>query len=956
MTRLLRFRPAPPRPDLTVAQILDWADAFQARFGRWPTYQDGGAGLPDTTWCALDSCLRRGHRGLNPGSSLAQLLLTHRGRQHAHRRPALTPALILSWADAHHARTGAWPDQYSGPVNRTTWVYDELNRVTTETSPQNASATFAYDAAGRKTSETDRLGRRRDFNYDDANRVLTEKWYAVGGALSQTQTWTYDAVGRMLTAQDPDGTYTLAYDAANRVTSAKEPFALVLTMGYDAVGNRTSVQDSKGGYTTVTFDALNRQTSEQTAGSGVSAMRFDYAYTARGEVSSVTRYSNLAGSSVVGTTTHDYDAAGRETHLVQKNGSGTILANYTYTYDAGDRMTSKIENGTTTSYSYDAADQLTADGAATFGYDATGNRTNAGYVTDTGNRMTSDGLWTWTYDAAGNVTKRSKGASSDTWVYTYDNRNQMVTAAYSSTDGGTVTQRVTYVYDAFGNRIERDYWDGSTTTVERYGVDGWDPAKSMPVGNENFDTWVDLDGSNNLTMRRTFGTRFDELLARQTSGGTVLWYLTDIQQSVRLLSDNAGSVVGTIAYSAFGQVTSSSGTTDRYRYTSREADAATALQFNRGRFYDPASGKWTSVDPKGFAAGDVNLYRYVENQATTKSDPSGFTLYLSQHNYSAWKKFADQHPGIQLFDMGNGYYQVIVEPAARNEQYYNTVAEFLKDSGYDADTRGKALNAMYDGYIAFPHPDYSHALDYVLIKGRLNNPSDVQNLSKNGYADLAQLVANLQLFMPSMTVQWKQGSDQNIIVFSGKNGKSALSIADAQKLLKDLAGLKLEQTQQLTKCQQQLAKPPLVPAPKVCEPPLGDVKLLGPQKNDGGRLEDKQIVYFVGSVLIGIGLFRAGWMLWPTKAPVAPAAPAAAAPATELATLRQEAATISNTLKDIDKDVATCESLYAFAISLRNLEAAERLRKALDNYALARKLQVDRLDVIIQRIAVLTKP
>src|SRR5438093_11227567 len=125
------------------------------------------------------------------------------------------------------------------------------------------------------------------------------------------------------------------------------------------------------------------------------------------------------------------------------------------------------------------------------------------------------------------------------------------------------------MYDARGNLSERDYWDGSTTATERYGQDGWDPAKPMALGNESFDAWVDLNGSNNLTMRRTFGTQFDELIARQDSGGAVRWYLADYQRSVRLLSDNSGTVVGTLAYSAFGQVTSSSGTTDRYRSTSR---------------------------------------------------------------------------------------------------------------------------------------------------------------------------------------------------------------------------------------------------------------------------------------------------------------------------------------------------------------------------------------------------
>jgi hypothetical protein len=41
-----------------------------------------------------------------------------------HRRPPLTEALILRWADAHFERTGTWPQQNSGEVADapgTTW-------------------------------------------------------------------------------------------------------------------------------------------------------------------------------------------------------------------------------------------------------------------------------------------------------------------------------------------------------------------------------------------------------------------------------------------------------------------------------------------------------------------------------------------------------------------------------------------------------------------------------------------------------------------------------------------------------------------------------------------------------------------------------------------------------------------------------------------------------------------
>ena len=244
-----------------------------------------------------------------------------------------------------------------------------------------------------------------------------------------------------------------------------------------------------------------------------------------------------------------------------------MLANYTYTYDAASELKTKVENGTTTSYSYDADGELTADGSTAYSYDATGNRTNTGYSTTTGNELQTDGTSTYTYDNAGNVTQSTVGAAGATWTYTYNNANQMVGASYSATKGGAVTQMVTYIYDAFGNRIEDDYWNGTSTTVTRFGMDGWDPALPAATGTDNFNTWADLNSSNALTVRRAFGTGIDDVIAQQSSGGTVLWYLTDYEGSVRQLVNNSGTVVGTLAYSAYGQTTTSSGTTDRYGYT-----------------------------------------------------------------------------------------------------------------------------------------------------------------------------------------------------------------------------------------------------------------------------------------------------------------------------------------------------------------------------------------------------
>jgi hypothetical protein len=82
-------------PRLTVEQILAWADAHQARTGRWPS--SGSGAIPEThseTWAKVHSALWAGHRGLPGGDTLAQLLRRHQ----RNRRPA--PSGLRTWLPA----------------------------------------------------------------------------------------------------------------------------------------------------------------------------------------------------------------------------------------------------------------------------------------------------------------------------------------------------------------------------------------------------------------------------------------------------------------------------------------------------------------------------------------------------------------------------------------------------------------------------------------------------------------------------------------------------------------------------------------------------------------------------------------------------------------------------------------------------------------------------------------
>lgn len=105
------------RPDLSIRQILAWADAFHARTGRWPSKTAGLIPESDgNTWNAVHLALLRGSRGLERGSSLARLLAEQRGKRNHLDLPRLTIKQILRWADRHYRRSSDWPTLNSGTV------------------------------------------------------------------------------------------------------------------------------------------------------------------------------------------------------------------------------------------------------------------------------------------------------------------------------------------------------------------------------------------------------------------------------------------------------------------------------------------------------------------------------------------------------------------------------------------------------------------------------------------------------------------------------------------------------------------------------------------------------------------------------------------------------------------------------------------------------------------------
>src|SRR5262249_7683430 len=96
----------PKRHALSVDQVLTWADVHHSARGEGPDAASGPvAGAPGEFWNQIDGYLRYGYRGLPGGSSVRRLLQEHRGAPSR----TLSPELILTWSQAHHAATGRWP-------------------------------------------------------------------------------------------------------------------------------------------------------------------------------------------------------------------------------------------------------------------------------------------------------------------------------------------------------------------------------------------------------------------------------------------------------------------------------------------------------------------------------------------------------------------------------------------------------------------------------------------------------------------------------------------------------------------------------------------------------------------------------------------------------------------------------------------------------------------------------
>jgi RHS repeat-associated protein len=226
------------------------------------------------------------------------------------------------------------------------------------------------------------------------------------------------------------------------------------------------------------------------------------------------------------------------------------------------------------------------------------------------------------YDAAGNMTL---SATPPTQNYIYDQENRITGA-----DG------YTYTYDADGNRVKKSNGTGASAGTLYWYMTPGIVAESDQAGTLKSE-YVFFDGER--VARRDLVT---------PTG--VFYYFSDHLKTASVITDSVGNIKAESDYYRWGgELQFVANNSNHYKFTGKERDSESGLDYFGARYYSNGLGRFISADwsatpvPVPYADfGDpqsLNLYTYVRNIPTVRVDADGHCCdnpFDSNPFYVAW--------------------------------------------------------------------------------------------------------------------------------------------------------------------------------------------------------------------------------------------------------------------------------------------------------------------------------
>ncbi len=525
-----------------------------------------------------------------------------------------------------------------------TYVYNALNRVTSETNSLGVVTQYTYDQVGNlvTTVQAQGTGDVRSLNaqYDKQGR-LTAELSGVGSALltgSQTQTeidaiWnqyavkhTYDAAGRRKSTTDALGNRTLFYyDADGRLTYTIGANSEVRRSAYNALGQlsqSTAYGTRLSGTALATLNGGLVDAALNTAVSAITSATLDsatsYVYYRSGVLAqTIDALGNV--------TTHTYNAFNELTLTEQPSGVAVQRA-----YDANGRVTSSIVDpgglNLETRFAYDALGRTLTltEGAGSanprvtqYQYDKLGRVTSETIDPGAGKLNLVTG---YVYDKNGNVIRKTNAAGNVTRYY-YDANDRLI---YTLDAANGLTK---VVYDALGRAAQTIRYAnaliGLPSEPTRASVEaaiqpsaGRDALKTYIYDKDGHEIFC-VDGLSGVTKKIydkngrvveqiVYATKLPAGTALNATAIAAAQATNAADRSTRLVYDEAGRAIYSIDasgavtqtwYDAKGNVAR----TVAYANAAWPVTADPAKDRSEWRFYDNANRLVYTVDALGFA-------------------------------------------------------------------------------------------------------------------------------------------------------------------------------------------------------------------------------------------------------------------------------------------------------------------------------------------------------------------
>jgi RHS repeat-associated protein len=506
-----------------------------------------------------------------------------------------------------------------------TFSYDAMGRFEKifVTGASNPSFQYRYDAASNEVERDNLTNSVNQFYSRDALNRMSERDVKLSATVLSSEAYGYDPMSRMLSVAREDATtdsftyyldgelWTASYGALPSPTPTPTPTATPT-----ATPTPTPTPNPNQCAPVTFSDNGSRQISMSTTTTGATIF-----YTTdgsapihNGAAATGTTQVYTGPVTVPNCVDTTFNALAYKSGYSDSNVS-SYDADYTNGTHCGGGGFAPSRMGALTGNSSPSSPRT-----VTYNLDPMGNRTS---VVDTGVTTTYTGVnpnngddtaakLNQYYQVGTNIVGNGSEheiASYQNISYGYINDERL-----SSLNGNGYSYQL--AYDALGRCVNRTL-NGATTY---YIYDGEKPI-------------VEYNLVGSVVGRNLYGRAIDEILMRVdyviVPLGQTYYYQDDHEGSVTHLTNATGGVIENYRYDVFGAPTINGGSLttsafdNRFMFTGREYTATFGVYEYRARAYHPGLGRFTGEDPKGFDAGDYNLFRYCHNDPEDLTDPMG---------------------------------------------------------------------------------------------------------------------------------------------------------------------------------------------------------------------------------------------------------------------------------------------------------------------------------------------